>query len=393
MKYLFVHDAFPGQFIHLLRRLHRQQGAEILAASRKGTSQKLPVQQIIYEMPDTASKLGVRQSASALGLDLIRKLQPFVEKGYRPDFIISHASTGAALYLRDLFPDARFVSFLEWFYRNPLATDVNNDLAFHKVCAANAARNGIMAEEFDGADAAYVPTEFQRSQFPKRWQHAIRVAHEGIDTSKFAPDPTATFAFGGQEFTGKDEVITYAARGMERTRGFPQFMRAIAKVQKERPNAHVLIAGADRKCYDPGGRGKAGLKSWAEEKVDYDPARTHFVGLVKEPEFIKMLQVSSLHAYLSIPFVLSWSCLNAMSVGVPVIASDNAPVQEVITDGKNGRLVDPKNVDVIAEHMVALLNDPAQAKQVGRAGRETILADYELAACVDRQLKLIQGER
>lgn len=391
MKYLFVHDACPGQFIHLFRYLHRQRGTEILAASRKGTTQKLPVQQVVYEMPDNASKLGARQSASALGLDLAQKLQPFVEKGYRPDFIISHSSSGAALYLRDLFPDARFTSFLEWYYQNPSAIDVKNEQAFHKVCAANAARNGIIAEEFGGADAAYAPTKFQRSQFPNRWQDGMHVAHEGVDTSVFAPDPTATFAHGNHVFTSEDEVITYAARGMEHTRGFAAFMRAVAKVQKERANVHVLIAGADRKCYDPGGRGKAGLKSWAEKKVDYDPARTHFVGLVKEPEFIKMLQVSSLHAYLSIPFVLSWSCLNAMSVGIPVLASDNAPVQEVITDGQNGRLVDPKNIDSIVEHMVALLDDPAEATQMGRAGRETILADFELAACVDRQLKIIQG--
>ena len=391
MKYLFVHDAFPGQFIHLLRHLHGQSGGEIMAASRKGSSLDLPIEQIIYDMPKSATGLGARQAASALGVDLFQKLAPYAKEGYRPDFILSHASSGAAMYLRDLFPDARFTSFLEWYYQNPPVTGAKNAQAFHRVTAANSARNGILAAEFDVADAAYAPTRFQRSQFPAKWQHFIEVCHEGIDTNKFKPNPTATFEVAGKTFSADDEIITYAARGMERTRGFPEFMKAVAEVQKQRPNTHVLIAGADRQCYDPGGRGKPGLKSWAERKVDYDPERTHFVGLIKEPQFIKMLQVSSVHIYASIPFVLSWSCLNAMSVGVPVIASDNAPVQEVITDGENGVLLDAADTPKLVQRINEVLDDRATAQQLGAAARDTIVRRFELAACVDRQLRLVQG--
>ncbi len=391
MKYLFVHDAYPGQFIHLLRRLHGREGVEIVAASRKGSSQKLPVKQFVYDLPDSATLSDTVQSASAIGLDLFRQLQPLAKQGYHPDCIVSHASSGAGMYLRELFPKARFTSFLEWYYQNPPAENIDDEQAFHQLCAANSARNSVMAAEFEVADAAYAPTVFQWSQFPARWQQSISVAHEGIDTGKYKPDPNTAINLGGVRLTAEDEVITYAARGMERTRGFPQFMQAIAEVQKRRPQTHVLIAGADRQCYDPGGRGKAGLKVWAQENVDYDPARTHFVGLLREPYFIKILQVSSLHTYLSIPFVLSWSCLNAMSVGVPVLASDNAPVHDVIKRDENGVLVNSESIDDIVDRMMDLLDNQPRAAKIGAAGRQTILENFELEACVDQQLKLIRG--
>lgn len=391
MKYLFVHDAFPGQFIHLLRHLSHQSGTEIVAASREGSTTKLSIKQIVYGLPSEGGKIGPRKQAAALGLDLYRKLQPLVAEGWKPNVIVSHASTGAASFLKDLFPSSRFISFLEWYYRNPPPESVKNERLFYDLCAANSARNSVMAHEFDMADAAYTPTTFQRGQFPPRWQTAMEVCHEGIDIKKFCPNPDAVLTVGGKDFAPSDEIITYAARGMEHTRGFAQFMQAIALVQKRRPNIQVLIAGSDRQCYDPGGRGKAGLKSWAEKNVDYDPARTHFVGLLPERDFINMLQVSSLHTYLSIPFVLSWSCLNAMSVGVPVLASNNAPVQEFVAHKESGLLVDPTNVSDVAEGMLQLLDDADLRAKLGGNARETIVSHYSLEHSLERLLKLFHG--
>ena len=393
MRYLFVHDAFPGQFIHLLRYLLTRPDAEIVAASRKGSTVKLPVRQIVYEVPDghEGANASAQHQSAALGLDLFRKLQSLAEEGWLPDCVISHASTGASSFLRELFPDARFTSFLEWYYRDGAAHDVQDVRAFYNGYAANNATNSLLARDFNQSDAAYAPTEFQRSQFPRRWQQAMAVCHEGIDTNKYAPNSEVVFSIGDRQFTAADEIITYAARGMEHSRGFPAFMKAIARIQKERPKAHVLIAAADRICYDPGGRGKAGLKGWAEKEVDFDPERTHFVGLLPEAEFIKMLQVSSLHMYLSIPFVLSWSCLNAMSVGVPVLASDNAPVQEVVTNDANGVLVDPDNLDRVTNAALKILEEKDRAARLGANARNTILERLELSASIERLLKLIHG--
>lgn len=394
MKYLFVHDAFPGQFVHLLRTLHRTQNVDIVAASRKGSTLNLPVRQVVYQASEAQPKkgppLGPLREAAALAYDLFTQLRVLKKDGWEPDYIVTHASTGASHALRELFPNARITAFLEWYYQNPPATSAKTAGAYYQTCAANAARNSIIARDFEQADAAYAPTVFQRSQFPVRWQPDIQVCHEGIDTDRFKPDLGAQLHIGEHVFSTEDEIITYAARGMEKSRGFPAFMKAIALVQSERPRTQVLIAGADRLCYDPG-RGKPGLKGWAERTVDYDAARTHFVGLLPEREFAKMLQVSSLHAYLSIPFVLSWSCLNAMSTGVSVLASDNVPVREVVDDGKNGTLVDLTSPEQIAAAMLDLLNDSGRRQAQGATARETVLKRFELEDCVARQLAIIHG--
>ncbi len=393
MRYLIIHDGFPGQFVHLYRHLLREGGHEIVAASRKGSSAKLQVRQIIYEVP--AQKEGVRLGASEtailLGYDLYRGLKKLKSERWVPDFILYHAAYGASYFVRDLFPDARITAFMEWYYQNPNIQQAKDPRAHLNVCAANAARNSIIARDFDQADAVYTPTDFQKHQFPDHWRPRINVCHEGIDTNLYRPADDTVLAIGDKQFTHAIEIITYAARGMEKTRGFPQFMQAIAAVQKQRPQTHVIIAAADRICYDPGGRGKAGLKNWAEKEVDYDPARTHFAGLLPEPDFVKLLQLSSLHCYFSIPFVLSWSCLNAMSVGAPVLASDNAAVREVIEDGVSGVLVDSSDPDVAAEAMISLLEDETKQSVIGAAAREVILKRFELGASVDRQLSLIRG--
>lgn len=393
MRYLMIHDAFPGQFIHLLRHLHREGGHEIIAASRKGSTLKLPVRQITYEVPKKegeAAPFGPL-AVVALGHDLYNKLKPLADDGWQPDYILSHASRGASYFIRELFPKARMTTFLEWYYNDAAPETVSDPRAFYQQCANNSAGNAVLARDFDQADAAYASTQFQKSQFPKRWQASIGVCHEGIDTSLYCAGPGARLIFGDLTFDANTEVITYAARGMEKSRGFPQFMMAVAEVQKQRPDCHVIIAAKDRICYDPGGRGKKGLKTWAEQNVDYDPARTHFVGLLPEKGFVKMLQISNLHVYLSTPFVLSWSVLNAMSVGVPVLASDNAPVQEVIAGGENGLLVDPNNITAIVRRMNEALDDKKLGSKLGAKARETILERFKLEDCIRQQLALIHG--
>lgn len=393
MRYLMIHDAFPGQFIHLFRRLYRAGGNEIVAASRKGSTLDLPVRQIVYDIPAREGEAppGGTAAAIALGHDLFTKLKVLADEGWQPDCIVAHASKGASYFVHELFPGARITTFLEWYYCDPAAGSVQDPRAFYQACASNSAQNAVIARDFDQADAAYAATEFQKSQFPKRWQPAIQVCHEGINTDLYCPDPDARLTVAEQTFDRSMEIITYAARGMEKSRGFPQFMLAVAEVQKQRPGCHVIIAAKDRICYDPGGRGQKGLKKWAEQTAGYDPARTHFVGLLPEREFVRMLQISSLHVYLSIPFVLSWSVLNAMSVGVTVLASDNAPVHEVIVGGENGLLVDPHNVPVIAKRMVEALDDRKLRDHVGANARQTILDRFKLEDCLQSQLALIHG--
>ncbi|NVJ98959.1 MAG: glycosyltransferase [Alphaproteobacteria bacterium] len=391
MKYLIVHDAAPGQFIHIYKHL-RSEGHEVVVASRRGTTHRLPVKQLVYELPEElkGSRSGYTAKVIGLGLSLYEELKPLAFDGWAPDVILSHASRGASYFLRDLFPRARIVSLFEWYYGAPNPDTGMDEGAFRQQAANAAATNMPISRDFDCMDAGYTPTLFQRDAFPKSWHRNLEVIHDGIDTDFYTPANKRAIEVNGKRFRKGDEIVTYAARGMEHTRGFVEFMAAISEVQKRRPDLQVLIAAADRLCYDPGEKGK-GLKSFVDETIDYDRERTHFLGLVPEAKFVSVLQVSSLHVYLTKPFVLSWSLLNAMSVGIPVLGSASAPVQEVISNGDNGLLVSMDDGQALADAMDHLLADQVEAGRLGRAGRETVIERYGLAQCLQRQLDLMRG--
>lgn len=393
MKYLIIHDAAPGQFVHLYRHLVDEGGHDITVASRKGSTMRLPVRQVVYDLPADLKEpgSGFADRVFALGLSLYRELKPLKIDGWSPDVILSHASSGASYFLRELFPDARIVSLFEWFYKSPeLAGMKESDPVIRQKCRDAFVSSLPIVREFESADVAYTPTAYQKAQFPHNWQKLMHTVHDGIDTERYKPASMLTLEIDGKRFTKKDEIITYAARGMEHTRGFLEFMKAVAKLQRWRPKAHVLIAAADRVCYDSRAKGR-GLKTRVDEVVDYDPERTHFVGLLPEAKFVSFLQISSLHVYLTRPFVLSWSILNAMSTGVPVLGSDTAPVREVITDGENGRLVNMDDITMLAEGMEELLKDRTTANALGKAGRQTVLDRYDLKKCLKEQLRLFHG--
>lgn len=394
-RILFVHDAFPGQFVHLFRHLHGHSDIEMMAASRKGTSLDLPIEQVIYDVPEGVSQtgpLGHGSVAAGLGHDLYKKLLSLKEHGREPDAIVVHASRGASYFLRELFPNARITAFLEWYYADVAPGRVIPDRAhlFYDNCVDNTLRNMPIIRDYENADAVYAPTAFQRDQFPEKWRRDIQILHEGVDTELYKPDASATLTVGEMRFDASMEIVSYGARGMEKSRGFPQFMQALAKLQKQRPNLHTIIAAADRICYDPGPKGQ-GLKNWVDNNVDYDRERTHFVGLLPEKQFATLLQVTSLHCYFSIPFVLSWSCLNAMSAAAPLLASNTASVREAVIDGLNGVLTDMDDIDAAAMRMQSILEDPVQRREIGKAARQTVLERYELRACRDAMLDIILG--
>lgn len=395
LRYLIVHDAAPGQFVHLYHHLVKQADADIVVASRKGSTLRLPVTQIVYDLPETLpAGAGNVDKVVGLGTSLYTELKTMkLEDGWSPDIILTHVSRGASFFLRDLFPDARIIGLFEWYYGLPDINDARPNAEFRQKCIGVYSKNMAINREFEVMDAGYAPTQFQKDQFPPTWRDKIEVIHDGIDTDRYKPASMLTLEIAGRRFTKKDEIVTYAARGMEHTRGFLEFMKAAADLQKMRPNVHVFVAAADRICYDPGSKKGPGLKNRVDETVDYDRERTHFVGLLPEAKFISFLQISSLHVYLTKPFVLSWSLLNAMSVGAPILASRTAPVEEVITPNRNGILVDMDNVAAITEGMNNMLDARVEARALGKAARQTVLERYALKDCIKRQLALIHGDR
>jgi glycosyltransferase involved in cell wall biosynthesis len=218
------------------------------------------------------------------------------------------------------------------------------------------------------------------------------VVFDGIDTTVVRPDATASVMVAGKTLRAGDEVLTFINRNLEPYRGYHRFMRALPRIMRERPNATVLVVGGEDVSY---GAAPPPGKTWKqifldEVKDQIDPARLHFLGRISYASYLRVLQVSACHVYLSYPFVLGWSCIEAMSAGCAVIGSATPPVQEVIEHGKNGLLVDFFDTDALAKTVVAVLAKPAAYEHLRHAARETAVARYDLATiCLPQQLQLI----
>ena len=317
--------------------------------------------------------LYLRQTeASTLhGQAAARAMLQMKRSGFSPDTILAHPGWGETLFAKDVFPNARLVHLCEWYY-SAEGADLGFDPEF-PLSFDDRARirmwNAQHALDLIQCDAAVSPTHWQRSRYPEVLQPKIVVQHEGIDTENLGPDPTAMVTTpSGTVLRAGDPVITYVARNLEPYRGFHVFMRALEKIQKADPRCHALIVGGDEVSY---GKRPEGAKNWREKmlaEVKLDPTRTHFMGRIPRAQYLKVLQVSGAHVYLTYPFVLSWSLLEAMACGAPIVASDTAPVREVVRDGVNGRLVGFFDAPGIARAAVeSLVNRSAGAELPKRA--------------------------
>lgn len=303
------------------------------------------------------------------------------DAGYEPDYIIAHPGWGDATFVKEVFPRAHFIAYMEYYYRgknsdadfDPEFKPPEIDLPFTRL------RNLTNALAFAECDQAITPTHWQASLFPPKLKSQLIVQHEGIDCTVAAPKAAKFALSDGRELSKKDEVVTYAARSLEPYRGFHIFMRALPQLLKTRPRCQVVIVGQDGVSY--GRRPRQG-GSWKDVMLrelegTLDLARVHFVDRLAYDRLIDLFNISSAHVYLTYPFVLSWSVLEAMACECVVIGSNTGPVTEVITDGETGHLVDFFAVDALAEKIASVLADPEGRQRVGKKARAVILERYD----------------
>lgn len=310
--------------------------------------------------------------------------------------VYGHSGWGPTLFIKDIFPKAKLHCYFEWFYRAH-----GSDADFDPTDPVNAdaearirIRNAPIMLDLASCDGGLCPTSWQQQQFPVEFHSKLKVLHDGIDTTYFCPKPGAKLVLPsiGLDLSHVDELVTYSTRGMEPYRGFPQFMEAVALIQQRRPNCHVVVVGDDRVVYGkqlPDGKT---YKQLMLEKLPLDLSRLHFTGSLPYGQYLQVLQASSAHIYLTRPFVLSWSMLEAMSTGCLVIASNTAPVTEVIQDGKNGLLVDFFSPAEIADRVDEVLSHPDRLADLRANARETICKHYDLANLLPQHMQwLMQG--
>ncbi len=239
------------------------------------------------------------------------------------------------------------------------------------------------------------PTAWQADTHPPVFRDGITVIHDGIDTDRVCPNPTArvTLNQGAQVLAAGDEVLTFVNRKLEPYRGYHSFMRALPKVLAARPNAQVVIVGEDGRGYGPIRAGSTGWKEEFYQPLKSTPFadRIHFMDRVAYPDYLAILQIARVHCYLTYPFVLSWSMLEAMSAGVHLVASDTAPVREVIRDGENGTLVDFFDHEKIADALIDGLANPARFDPLRIGARQTAQDQFDLRrVCLPKLVSLVE---
>ena len=377
MRVLVIHQNFPGQFGHLVKAWSQRLGWQVRglgshsAPGVPGFNGLLRYQ--LARTPHLQQHAYLRQMETATlhGQAAVRAMLQLRQQGFVPDVIVAHPGWGETLYAKDVFPAARLVHLCEWYY-DAEGADLGFDSEF-PMSFDDRARirtwNALHTLNLTHCDAAVSPTQWQRSRHPLIFQPKIAVQHEGIDIAALGPDPNASVTTpSGVVLKAGEPVITYVARNLEPYRGFHIFMRALERIQKAQPSCHAVIVGGDGVSY---GKRPKDAPNWREQmlrEVKLDAARTHFVGRLPHAQYVRVLQVSAAHVYLSYPFVLSWSLLEAMACGAPIVASDTAPVREVIRDGENGRLVEFFDVEAVARTTLALLgNRQVTMRQQARA--------------------------
>ncbi len=403
MNILFVHQNFPGQFKHLAPALLRAGHAvTALVPSTNSPSEWNGIKLIPYAL-DRGNTIGAHpwivdfESKVIRGEACLRLALSLRAQGYVPDIILAHPGWGESLFLKEVWPQAKLKLYCEFFYRTS-GTDVGFDPEFYSSDPADGGRvalkNANVLLQFQNADSGLSPTHWQASTFPEFIRDKITVIHDGIDTDLISPNATAEFVLNtGQKFTRQDEVITFVARALEPYRGFHTFMRALPKLLKARATAQVIITGKEGISY---GAEPTGSKSWKALFCDevlpqltpQQKERVHFSGHIEYAQFLSLLQVSRVHVYLTYPFVLSWSLLEAMSAGCSIVASNTEPLREVIKSEETGRLFNFFDSVALADSVIELLENAGIRAQMGKAARDFVVQSYDLTrVCLPKQIK------
>ena len=405
MRFLFVHQGFPGQYRHILRALAAQGGHQLVGLGLAPLAEQLPegVTYVRYGL-NRGNTQGIHpwavetESKTIRGEACARAAAQLRQQGFTPDLICAHPGWGEALYLKDVWPQAPLLTYQEFFY-NAFGVDYDFDPELQgspdwEACARMRMKNANLLLMLEASDWCVTPTSFQRSTFPRHWQERISTIHDGIDTARAAPNsavPPLRLPDGTRLQRG-EPIITFVNRHIEPYRGCHTLLRALPELQQRLPQARVVIVG-EQQGVSYGRAADGG--SWkevflAEIEGRYDPSRVHFTGSLPYDTFLQLLKITACHVYLTYPFVLSWSLLEAMASAAPVVGSTTAPVQEVIRDGHNGLLVDFFSSTQLVDAIAQVLSQPDLAASLGAAARRTVEQNYSLEACVPRQLALMQ---
>jgi glycosyltransferase involved in cell wall biosynthesis len=389
MNYLFIHQNFPGQYRHVVHYLASQPDNCVYFITQPNQNAMSGVHKISYPKDQRgpvnchAYTVEVDRAIYA-GANVAQQCRGLLEQGFVPDLIVGHSGWGETLFVKDVYPDVPLLANFEFYY-HAHGVDVGFDPEFVSIFndpSRLRARNAINLMAFQGADWGHSATRWQRGLHPDHMRARISVLHEGVDTARACPAPRARFTIpqSGQLLTRRDEVVTYVARNLEPYRGFHIFMRSLPQLLRRRKRAQIVIVGGDGVSYGspPPPRSTFRQMMLQELGAKLDLKRVHFLGMLDHNSYLNLLQVSSVHVYLTYPFVLSWSFIEALSCGCLIVGSSTPPVLEVLRDGSNGLTVDFFAHKQLANCIEAALDQPERMRPLRKAARATALSQFDL---------------
>jgi glycosyltransferase involved in cell wall biosynthesis len=382
LKYLFVHQNFPGQFFYLLQHLQAQNRHDLVFISEPNGNLMNGVRRIPYVLPRGTSPethfAAQEFDIAMLRADLVaQKAAQLKQLGFVPDVIIGHHGWGEMLNLVDVFRDTPIVGYFEFYY-DCFSADADFDPEFPLepvYWPRVRARNNINHLALTNPGYGQTPTRFQLNTYPDWAQRKITLVPEGARLDLCKPDPGArrrNFTLGDFAVSPRDKLVTFVARNLEPYRGFHSMMRALVHLQRARPDLKAILVGGDEVSY--GAVPKQG-GTWREVMMrevggQLDLSRIHFPGKIDYQAYLAMLQRSDAHVYLSYPFVASWSLREALATGCAMIGSDTVSVREFVRDGETGLLASMLEPKKLAERILQMLEDAALARRL-RANART----------------------
>lgn len=381
MKYLFIHQNFPGQYLHIVKDLARQPDNEIVFISQVTPQTIEGVRNVFYNK--TVSSTEIHSSLKELyqavkrGEEVYKTVKQLKQLGFIPDIIIGHQGWGEMLNLQDVYPDVPVLKYCEFYYHSKgLDVDFDPEFMSDELLPSRVrVKNTINLISANNPGWGQTPTLFQWKTYPKWARDKITVLREGVDLQICHPDAELykkPIRFDDFVIHPEDKLITYVARGLEPYRGFHIFMRALPKVLKERSDIKIVIVGGDQVSYGAGLPGNLTWKHYLLQQLgnQLDHSRIHFAGLLLYPDFCNLLKRSNAHVYMTYPFVLSWSLREAMAIGCPIIASDTEPVKEFIVHNKTGVLTPFFDVNALSDHILEVLENQELSKRIRHFARE-----------------------
>jgi glycosyltransferase involved in cell wall biosynthesis len=387
---LFIHNNFPGQFGDLSQALQKAgyRVAAIGAAKAPGV-QGIPISRWSHKKGTTD---GIFRPAIRAEADLIRAraaadaAMALKKQGFDPKVIVGHPGWGETVGMRLIFPKAKQVLFGEFYYHG-VGSDIDFDTEFDPPdfdrSFTGYSKNATLAMAYCEAETIVCPTRYQASTLPEALQPRIKLIHEGVDTQRASPDPSATLTLpDGRVLDNSVPVFTHVNRHLEPLRGLHAFLRALPRALGELPEAQAIIIG-NESASGYGGKAPDGRTwkayFWDQVKDQLDPARVHFLGRTTHEEMISAMRISAAHVYFTYPFVLSWSLLEAMSCECLVLGSDTEPVRDAIQDGVNGRLLDFFDREALGQAMIEAWREKDRFLDMRKAARRTVVETFDQA--------------